>query len=255
MTHSMRLLAAATLLAAGAVQAGPARLTLVDPARARPVDVLLYQSADPGRCTPATPCPVALLSHGYGIAPDEYGFLAEALARRGYLVASIGHAAPGDPKMDPAGDLVRQRADLARLGAANIRFVHTALKNSHPGHAWDRTLLLGHSLGGDASSWLASTDPAGIAALVTLDNRRAALPRSRRIRVLSLRAADTGADPGVLPAPDEAARYHACIVPLANSRHDDMVDGGPAQLKDRILAAVLAFLAPDASSCPADGVQ
>lgn len=255
MTNPMRLLAAVALLAAGAVHAAPATLSLVDPARGRPVGVLLYQPAEPGRCSPTSPCPVALLSHGYGIAPDEYGFLAEALARRGYLVASIGHAAPGDPKMDPNGDLPRQRAEMARLGAANIRFAHTALARIYPGYAWDRSLLVGHSLGGDASSWLASTDPAGIAALVTLDNRRAALPRSDRIRVLSLRAADTGADPGVLPTPEEAARFKACIVPLANSRHDDMLDGGPPELKARIVAAVLAFLAPDAAACPADGVQ
>lgn len=250
-----RLLTAAFLLAAGAVHAQPISLPLVDPARARPVPLLLYQPADPGRCTPSTPCPVALLSHGYGIGPHEYAFLAEALARRGYLVASIGHAAPGDPPMDPNGDLVRQRAAMARLGAANIRFVHTALAQSYPGYDWGRTLLVGHSLGGDASSLLAATHPASIATLVTLDNRRAALPRSNSIRVLSLRAADTGADPGVLPTPEEAARFQACIVPLANSRHNDMLDDGPAELKERILAAVLAFLAPGSDSCPADGVQ
>jgi len=255
MTHAGRLLAAALLLGAGAAGAQPTSLSLVDAARARPVAVLLYQPANPGRCTPASPCGVALLSHGYGIARNEYGFLAEALARRGYLVASIGHAAPGDPKMDPNGDLPRQRAEMARLGAANIRFVHTTLARTYPGYAWDHTLLVGHSLGGDASSWLAATDPAGIAALVTLDNRRAALPRSQRIRVLSLRAADTGADPGVLPTAEEAARFKSCIVPLANSRHDDMLDSGPAELKERIVAAVLAFLAPNAASCPADGVQ
>lgn len=249
MSLARRLLAAALLLAAGAVYGRPLALSLVDPARARPVPVLLYQPAGPHRCTVASPCPVALLSHGYGIGPHEYGFLAEALARRGYLVASIGHAAPGDPRMDPNGDLAGQRAAMARLGAANIRFVHTALARSHPGYDWGRTLLVGHSLGGDASSWLASTDPAGIAALITLDNRRAALPRSSTIRVLSLRAADTGADPGVLPTPDEAARYKSCIVPLANSRHNDMLDEGPAELKARILAAVLAFLAPGAAAC------
>jgi pimeloyl-ACP methyl ester carboxylesterase len=251
-------LTAALLLAASCAQAAPTALPLVDAARARPVPVELYLPANVAACTPARPCPVALLSHGYGMGSREYGFLAEALSSRGYLVASIGHEAPGDPKMDPNGDLPRQRAEMAARGAANIRFVHTALSRDFPGFDWGRTLLVGHSLGGDSAAWLARTDPAGIATLVTLDNRRAALPRSERIRMLSLRASDTGADPGVLPAPEEQQRLKACIVPLENARHNDMFDGGPAELRKRIVDAVLSFLAPGAAACPsphADGVQ
>jgi hypothetical protein len=76
--------------------------------------------------------------------------------------------------------------------------------------------------------------------------------------MLSLRASDTGADPGVLPTPEEQARLEACILPLDNARHNDMFDGGPAELRMRIVDAVLAFLAPGSAACPsprADGVQ
>lgn len=250
------LLAAAILLASTGVQA-QTTLALVDPARSRPVPVDLYFPAKAQACILERPCPVALLSHGYGMGRREYGFLAAALTAHGYLVASIGHEAPGDAKMDPDGDLPRQRAEMAQRGAANIRFAHTALAQRYPGYDWKRALLVGHSLGGDASAWLARTDPAGIATLITLDNRRAALPRSEHIRVLSLRAADTGADPGVLPTLDEQRRYEACILPLPDARHNDMADGGPPGLRQRIVDAVLAFLTPGRNACPAaaDGVQ
>lgn len=252
-----RLLAAASLLAASSVQAAPTTLQLVDAARARPVPVELYFPARESACTVARPCPVVLLNHGYGIGSREYGFLAEALNAQGYLVASIGHEVAGDAKMDPAGDMPRQRAGIARRGVANIRFAHAALAQAYPGYDWGRTVLVGHSMGGDSSAWLASTHPDGIEAVVTLDNRRAALPRNG-VRVLSLRASDTGADPGVLPTAGEELRYRSCILQLDNARHNDMFDGGPAELRSRILAAVIAFLAPGpggrpAFACPATG--
>jgi len=231
--------------------AAPATMVLLDEARARPVPVALYFPAPDTVCTPARPCPVALLSPGYGNSHLEYGFLAERLAHQGYLVAGIGHEAPGDAKMDPQGDLPRQRAQMAQRGAATIRFVHRVLAGSHPGYDWQRAVLVGHSLGGDSSALLASTDPAGIAALVTLDNRRAALPRSSAVRVLSLRAADTGADPGVLPDAEERRRYGACIVDLDGARHNDMFDGGPSLLKERIAEAVARFLRRDGRGRPA----
>ncbi|SFD11181.1 serine aminopeptidase domain-containing protein [Massilia yuzhufengensis] len=248
------LFAAASLLAASGAQAQSTTLALVDTARARPVPVQLFLPATAPACTPARPCPVALLSHGYGIGSGEYGFLVDALRGRGYLVASIDHEIPGDAKMDLDGDMVRQRGELARRGAANIRFVHTALSQAYPGYDWQRTLLVGHSMGGDSSARLASLDPAGIAALVTLDNRRAALPRSAGIRVLSLRASDTGADPGVLPTLEEQQRLKACIVPLQDARHNDMFDGGPFELRERIRSTLLAFLAPGAFACPSAGL-
>ena len=244
-------LAFATAFLSGPAGAGPATMVLLDEARARPVPVALDVPAADAACTPARPCPVALLSPGYGNSHLEYGFLAERLARLGYLVAAIGHEAPGDPKMDPQGDLQRQRAAMAQRGAATIRFVHRVLAGAHPGFDWQRAVLVGHSLGGDSSALLASSDPAGIAALVTLDNRRAALPRSSALRVLSLRAADTGADPGVLPDAQERRRYRACIVDLEGARHNDMFDGGPAALKERIGAAVAGFLRPDGQGRPA----
>ncbi|MBQ5949896.1 hypothetical protein [Massilia sp. ST3] len=252
----MRLIALGALAFACHIQtaaaAGPSdTIALFDKERARPVPVALYFPASHPDCTPARPCPVALLSPGYGNSHLEYGFLSERLARLGYLVAAIGQEAPGDARLDPQGDMVRQRAEMARRGATTIRFVHGELAQKLRGYDWQRVVLAGHSMGGDSSALLASTDPAGIAAVVTLDNRRAALPRSSAIRVLSLRAADTGADPGVLPDAEERRRYQSCILDLAASRHNDMYDGGPPALKDAIGGAVERFLRLDAARRPA----
>lgn len=243
---------AITFLPATVHAAGPASMVLFDEARSRPVPVALYFPA-PTACATTQRCPVALLSHGYGNSPLEYSFVAHELSRLGYLVASIGHEAAGDPKMDPQGDLPRQRADMARRGAATIRFVHRILSGTHPAYDWQRAVLVGHSLGGDSSAMLASLDPAGIGAVVTLDNRRAALPRSDAVRVLSLRAADTGADPGVLPDETEMRRYRACIVSLDGARHNDMFDGGPVALKQQITGALVRFLKRDARGKPVFG--
>jgi hypothetical protein len=46
--------------------------------------------------------------------------------------------------------------------------------------------------------------------------------------VLSIRASDTEADPGVLPTAEEQQEFGACIVRIAGSRHNDMYDGGVA---------------------------
>jgi pimeloyl-ACP methyl ester carboxylesterase len=100
------------------------------------------------------------------------------------------------------------------------------LRAVHPGYGWERVVLVGHSLGGDSSALVARESPQSVVALITLDTRRSALPRTRSPRVLSIRASDTEADPGVLPTADEQQEFGSCIVRIAGSRHNDMYDGG-----------------------------
>ncbi|MDQ2989758.1 MAG: alpha/beta hydrolase, partial [Pseudomonadota bacterium] len=52
-----------------------------------------------------------------------------------------------------------------------------------------------------------------------------------------IRASDTEADPGVLPSDG------ACIVKIDGARHNDMFDGGSAQLKQTIAQTMERFLA------------
>ena len=70
------------------------------------------------------------------------------------------------------------------------------------------------------------------------------MPRSADIPVLAIRASDTVADPGVLPDEEERKRYGICVVRIEGARHNDMHDGGSAQLKAMILSAIGVFLAP-----------
>jgi hypothetical protein len=97
--------------------------------------------------------------------------------------------------MDRQGDLPLQRQALAAQGADNIRYARRALASPLPGYDWQHPVLVGHALGGDSAAQLASDAAAGIPILITLDNRRAALPRSASTRVLSLRASDTRPPP------------------------------------------------------------
>ncbi len=219
-----------------AFAAAPLPLTLTDAARNRDVPVELYFPI--GRsCTSERQCPVAILSAGYGITPVEYGFLAAPLNRLGYLVVSIDHQLPSDPRLDPDGDRRAQLNVMWRRGAANIGFAIGALKVRYPQFDWRRVVLVGHSLGGDSSAWFATQNVAAVSALVTLDNRRAPLPRDAAVKVLSIRASDTEADPGVLPSEG------ACIVKIDGSRHNDMSDAGSDRLKQTIAQTMERFLA------------
>lgn len=240
MTRRMRATIAALLTAAllplAAASSGSPSLTLTDAARKRDVPVDLSFPANRS-CTAADKCPVAILSAGYGISAREYTFLAAPLNRLGYLVVSIDHQLPSDPALDPAGDIRVQLKAMSRRGAANIGFAIDALKGAYPQFDWGRVVLVGHSLGGDSSARFATENVAAVAALVTLDNRRSPLPRDKAVRVLSIRAGDTEADPGVLPSEG------ACIVKINGARHNDMSDAGSAQLKQAITEALELFLA------------
>lgn len=99
-----------------------------------------------------------------------------------------------------------------------------------------------HSHGGDISA-LALTESPGLAStLITPDQRRYPLPRNASLRMLSLRGSDFEADPGVLPSQAEQAGLDVCIERIANARHDDMHDAGPAWLKGEISTRVGRFL-------------
>lgn len=220
----------------------PTLLTLVDGARGRSIPVALYLPSAKARCSPARRCPVAMLSGGYGVSYLDYAFLARALTSLGYLVVSLQHDLPTDAALATTGDLVALRTPAWQRGAANIGLARTVLAAEYPGFAWDAVLLIGHSNGGDISTWLAQDDPGGVAALITLDHRRMPLPRAAAPPTLSIRAGDFPADPGVLPTPDEQHAFGIRIVTIAGARHDDMTDAGSRKLQRAIVGQVRQFL-------------
>lgn len=234
---------AAMAAAAPAARAATLDLTLQDQARQREIPIELSLPAAP--CTKA-PCPVALLSGGYGNGYKEYRFLVDELNRNGWLVVSVEHQLPTDAKLDRNEDVGPQLKTMRRRGVANLRFVQESLSKSHPGYDWRHLTLIGHSLGGDISAERAGEGDPTITRVVTLDNRRAALPRAAAVKVLSIRASDTQAEAGVLPDAQEQKQNGACIVKLPGARHNDMYDGGGAELKAAIVKVTHAFLVKNA---------
>lgn len=233
------LLAAGLLLAAGASAQTDERgaLILRDGARGR--DVPVWPEL-PRHCSAAAPCPVVLLSPGWGLPATGYRFLVERLVQAGMAVVAVQDQLPGDAPMPSTGDLRRDRSPFWQRGAATLRFVQSALLTRWAALDARHVVLLGHSHGGDVSATLANERPAWVSALVTLDHRRVPLPPADGgLQVLSLRGSDFAADPGVLPDSPAPA---LCVLPLADARHDDMHDGGPAALKARLADAVVAFL-------------
>ncbi|MFC5549988.1 hypothetical protein [Massilia aerilata] len=206
-----------------------------------PVDI--HAPAGIQACTPAKQCPIAILSPGYGLAGSDYSFVTQHLNRMGYLVVALRDSA-GGAILDRDAPVSPQVQTMARVTSQSISAVIDEAAVRYPQFDWQHLLLVGHSLGGDSSAQFAADNANRVSILISLDSRRVTLPRSANIHVLTIRASDTTADPGVLPNPEERSRYGTCVVHIEGSRHNDMQDGGSEQLKARITSAIDTFLAP-----------
>jgi dienelactone hydrolase len=218
-------------------------LLLAMPMAIAAVPVDTHLPANDRTCTGAAPCPVAVLSPGYGLKGADYSFITTRLTAMGYMVVALEQSG-GGKMMDPDADRVTQLHALARLGAQSLATALDATSVRYPQFNWRQLLLVGHSLGGDSSALFATENSERVFGLITLDNRRLALPRSSKTHVLTIRASDTTADSGVLPTEEERSRYGSCVVHIEGSRHNDMQDEGSEQLKSRITSAIDTFLAP-----------
>jgi len=232
-------LPAAPTTSAAPAPAAPVQVTelaLQDAARERSVPVALYVAPGPGRPR------LALLSHGYGGRNTDYTFLAHALAARGYWVASVQHQLPGDAPLPKTGNPREVRRPSWLRGVADLHFVLQELQRRHPDLDTGHLLLVGASHGGDTAALFVEQHPGTVERLITLDNRRFPLPRTRPPHVLTLRSSDQPADVGVLPDAQEQQRLGMRVVALPATRHDDMWDGATAAQKQEMLRHVSAFL-------------
>src|ERR1700690_2503566 len=150
-------------------------LDLFDTARARPVSVDLavrrdYEmKADAGYAK----LPVAIISNGNTVKNTEYSFLANVLAARGYLVASIQQDLPTDPPLvTKIGLPYVGRQAVYERGEANILFVLGQLKTLQPNADYDHLTRGGHSNGGDIAMFYAKQHPELVSKVITLDNLR-----------------------------------------------------------------------------------
>jgi hypothetical protein len=227
-------------------------LNLFDTARQRPVAVDLAVRRDYQMKANAGfwKLPVAIISNGNTVKNTEYSFLANVLAARGYLVASIQQDLPTDPPlMTKVGLPYVGREGVYEKGEANILFVVGELKKMQPNADYEHLTLVGHSNGGDIAMFCAKRHPELVSKVITLDNLRVPFVLSDKMKILSFRSKDPNfrTDPGVLPTPAQAKADGIDIV-NTKFQHTDMSDRGPDAVKETIQATLDEFLGNGSSS-------
>jgi len=188
-----------------------------------------------------------IFNHGYGAnqggANLEYSYLTNHLASAGYLVASIQHELPTDSLLPMTGKPQIVRRSNWERGTANILFVLNELKKNRPELDYKHVVLAGHSNGGDMTALFAHKHPALVSKIITLDNRRMALPRTRKPRVYSLRSSDQPADEDVLPTEQEQKKYKITVIKLPTTIHNHMDNDATEPQRKEIIGYVMQFLA------------
>src|SRR5260370_94523 len=137
-------------------------LNLFDTARQRPVAVDLAVRRDYQMKANADfwKLPVAIISNGNTVKNTEYSFLANVLAARGYLVASVQQDIPTDPPLvTKVGLPYVGRREVYERGEANILFVVQALTKMQPNADYNHLTLVGHSNGGEVAMFCAKQHP------------------------------------------------------------------------------------------------
>jgi pimeloyl-ACP methyl ester carboxylesterase len=230
-------------------------LTFYDSARNnRPVllDIAVRRDKEMKAILGTSKLPVAILSHGNTVRHNEYSFLANVLAARGYLVISIQHDLDTDgPLMTKAGEPYVGRLPEYERGVANILFAIDKLKPIEAAADYEHLTLVGHSNGGDISMYFAKLHPDRVKKVVTLDSLRVPFLTGGKFRILSFRSRDPvfKADPGVVPDNDVREKAGITVV-QTEIRHIDMSDRGPESAKTTILASLDRFLDDDETLMP-----
>jgi len=180
--------------------------------------------------------PIVVINHGYGVKNTEYSFIAEPLCREGYFVVCIQHDFPEDPELPRTGNLFERRKPIWESGVQNILFVLSEFANIQESLNVQKIILIGHSNGGDISMLFTSLHPELVEKVISLDSLRMPFPIKDHIPILSLRAIDTKADKDVIP------EIGAIIIELKNTKHIDMCDSGPEEVKKEIMFFINNFL-------------
>jgi hypothetical protein len=227
-------------------------LNLFDQARNRPVsvDIAVRRDYEMKADNGFGKLPIAIISNGNTVRNTEYSFLANALAARGYLVASIQQDLPSDPPlMTKVGELYVGRRDVYMRCEANILFVLGELQKMRPNADYDHLTLVGHSNGGDVSMYVARQHPELVSRVITLDNLRVPFVLSNNMKILSFRSKDPNfrTDAGVLPSPAQVKSRGIDIV-NTGALHTELSDRGPDAVKEKIQATLDKFLRDTAVS-------
>ena len=209
-----------------------------DAARSREIPVAVITSKKQNKI------PI-IFSHGWGENKGgdylAYSYLTDFLAQQGYFVASIQHELPTDEFLAMEGDFKVTRMPNWKRGAENIHFTIQQLKKDFPDLKFDKLVIVGHSNGGDMSTLFAHQHSELLEKLITLDQRRMALPRTLNPKIYTIRSQDYPADEGVLPTEEEAKKYKITIdwAPINHSQMDN--DATPDERK-YMTSKILQFL-------------
>ncbi|WP_460475078.1 alpha/beta fold hydrolase [Emticicia fontis] len=187
-----------------------------------------------------------IFSHGYGAnegrANLDYSYLTNYLASAGYFVASIQHELPTDSLLPTTGKPQIVRRSNWERGAENMLFVLNQLKKTNPTLDYKHLVIMGHSNGGDMSALFAHKHPELVNKVITLDNRRMALPRTKKPRMYSLRSSDQPADEGVLPTQEEQKELGMTVIKLPDTIHNHMDNDANERQRKEIIDYIMAFL-------------
>jgi len=218
-------------------------LRLYDPVRQRDIPVAVYRPETDRKLKKQK---VVIFSHGYGQNKGgdylAYSYLTGYLASKGYFVVSIQHELATDSLMPLTGIPQIVRRPFWERGADNILFVIDEMKKTSPESDFRHITLIGHSNGADMTALFPQKYPNIAHKIITLDNRRMALPRTSKSGVYSLRSSDQPADKGVLPTPEEQKKFGIKIIKLPNTIHNHMDDNANNEQHQEIRAYVLRFL-------------
>lgn len=217
-------------------------LNLFDKSRNRIIPIAFYKPAT----DKTTKQKIVLFSHGYGENKGGdnlvYSYLTENLALNGYFVASIQHELSTDSLLAMTGiPQITRRSNWER-GAANILFVLNELKKTETELDYSHLTLIGHSNGGDMTALFAQKYPNLVDKIITLDNRRMALPRTNQPKIYSIRSSDLPADENVLPNSEDQKKFRMQIVKLKNTKHNEMDNDANKEQRKEINDYILTFL-------------
>lgn len=199
---------------------------LYDSARNRPIPIAVYQPQKLGEHTK-----VIIFNHGYdgnknSQSNKSYSCLTVPLSHKGYYIISIQHELSNDASLAMEGIFMETRMPNWKQGVENILFTIHEFKKLKPELDWNNVIMMGHSNGGDMTMLFATQYPDLISKAISLDHRRMIMPRTEQPCIYTLRGSDYDADEGVIPTPEEQARFHITVVRLKDINHSDMGNKG-----------------------------
>lgn len=219
-------------------------LVLFDQSRQRDIPIAIYRPDKDEIKTKDKK--IVIFSHGYYYNKSgsylKYSYLTRFLASKGYYVVSIQHELSSDNLLPLTGNPQVLRCPFWERGADNILFVINNLKKTNPDLDFKGITLIGHSNGADITALFPQKYPDIVHKIITLDNRRMVLPKSKKLKVLSLRSSDQIADEGVLPTEKEQKMFGITIIKLPKTIHNDMDDNANTEQREEINHYILTFL-------------